>query len=195
MEIWTSMHLIALVSNQPFRVHWTENPNLGLQLSICSSFFLSFLSELTNYCTWTCWWWCWWGWRLEIFYLNAKVLKPENLRISYNCFWWWWWWGRLRKFHPNVKVLPELTKVPLSPLHRIHFLTLSHIISHHFLLFTSKEIGQFYFFHFSKEERRETCECKSVCQLSQLAAKGKKLNAAHALILCQVCNGGRKTTE
>ena len=68
-------------------------------------------------------------------------------------------------------------------------------LSNHFLLFTIKEIGQFYFLHFSKDERRETCGCKSVCQLSQLVAKGKNLNAAHALILCQVCNGGRKTSN
>ena len=81
--------------------------------------------------------------------------------------------------------------MPLSPLHRIHFLT----ESRHFLLFTRKEIGQFYFLHFSKDERRETYGCKSVCQLSQLAAKGKNLNTANALIWCQVCNGGRKTTE
>ena len=38
------MHLIALVSNQPFRVHWTENPNLGFNLQ----FFLS-LSSLWTY--------------------------------------------------------------------------------------------------------------------------------------------------
>ena len=135
----------------------------GFNLQFFLSFFIFSLNLQTN-CK--CFWWCWWGGRLEKFYFNAK----ENSRTNYNCVWWWWWWGRLRKFLPNAKVLPELTKVPLSPLHRIHFLTLSH----HFSLFTRKEIDQFYFFLFSKDERRETCGCKSVCQLSQLAAKWKK---------------------
>ena len=44
----TSMHLIASDSNQPFRVHWTENPNIGLQSAVLS-FFLSDPSPIIGY--------------------------------------------------------------------------------------------------------------------------------------------------